>query len=72
MNNLETIGYRCKCLRKSLNITQDKVASDTGYTNKSISAFENGRVNNALILLWYINHDLEGVLKNGKKQNCDR
>lgn len=67
MTNLKTIGHECKRLRRSLNITQDVVAKETGYTSKSISAFENGRVNNALILLWYIRHGLRGVSNNGKK-----
>lgn len=67
MTNLKLIGCECKRLRRSLNITQQMVADETGYTSKSISAFENGRVNNALILLWYIKHGLKGVSDNGKK-----
>ena len=65
MGDLKVLGKRCKRLRKSLSKTQLDVANETGYSFKSISAFENGRVNNAIILLWYINHGLEGSVTNG-------
>ena len=70
MTNLKVIGHKCKILRRSLALTQNDVAKETGYTSKSISAFENGRVNNAIILMWYINHGLEGVKSNGNKKTC--
>lgn len=70
MTDLKTVGRKCQRLRKSLNIRQSQVAKEIGYTPKSISAFENGRVNNAIILLWYINHGLEGVENNGNKKTC--
>ena len=70
MGDLKVLGLRCKRLRKSLSKTQLDVANDTGYSFKSISAFENGRVNNAIILLWYINHGLEGSERNGDKKTC--
>jgi len=68
--DLKILGQKCRSLRKSLNVRQYEVANETGYTVKSISAFENGRVNNAIILLWYINHGLEGGLINGKSETC--
>ena len=70
MTDLKILGCKCKRLRRSLSKTQLDVANETGYTSKSISAFENGRVNNAIILLWYINHGLEGDDKNGNKKTC--
>ena len=68
MTDLKMLGRRCKNLRRSLSKTQTDVANETGYTSKSISAFENGRVNNAIILLWYINHGLEGGLNYGNSE----
>lgn len=70
MGDLKVLGRRCKRLRRSLCKTQSDVANETGYTSKSISAFENGRVNNALILMWYINHGLEGSVTSGDKKTC--
>lgn len=58
MYDLKTLGVQCKRLRRTLDIKQTQVATETGYSQKSISAFESGRTNNALILLWYINHGL--------------
>lgn len=70
MTDLKVLGRKCKRLRKSLSKTQTDVANDTGYSFKSISAFENGRANNAIILLWYINHGLEEGVINGNKKTC--
>lgn len=72
MTDLKLLGRKCKSLRRSLSKTQSDVANETGYTSKSISAFENGRVNNAIILLWYINHGLEGGLNHGNKETCNK
>lgn len=58
MYDLKALGVHCKRLRRTLDIKQTQVAIETGYSLKTISAFENGRNNNALILLWYINHGL--------------
>lgn len=58
MYDLKALGVHCKRLRRTLDIKQTQVAIETGYSLKTISAFERGRTNNALILLWYINHGL--------------
>ena len=50
------MGQTCKELRVELGITQQQVADETGYSYRNISSFENGRNNNACILLWYISH----------------
>ena len=34
------------------------VANETKYSVKTISAFETGRLNNAYLLMWYIDHGL--------------
>ena len=59
VTDLKKLGEKCKHFRRSKHIHQNKVAKETGYSNKSISAFENGRVNNALILIWYINNGMD-------------
>lgn len=56
---LDSIGKKCKVFRKRLGIKQKQVATETGYGVKSVSAFENGRLNNALILLWYFSRGLD-------------
>ena len=56
---LDSIGKKCKVFRKRLGIKQKQVAHETGYGIKSVSAFENGRLNNALILLWYFSRGLD-------------
>ena len=59
VTDLKRLGGKCKHFRRSKNIQQNRVAKETGYSNKSISAFENGRVNNAIILIWYINNGMD-------------
>ena len=59
ITDLKRFGGKCKHFRRSKHIYQNRVASETGYSNKSISAFENGRVNNAIILLWYVNNGMD-------------
>lgn len=54
----------CKAYRESIGYTQLEVSKDIGYSVASISAFENGRVNNAQILLWYIQKGM--VIEDGK------
>lgn len=48
----------CKRVRLENHMTQLQVAEKVGYGVKTISAFEHGRVNNALLLLWYLEHGL--------------
>ena len=56
---LKQIGTACKQRRKKLGLTQYAVAVETGYSIKTISAFETGRTNNAILLVWYMNHGLD-------------
>ena len=57
-NHLVELGIRCKRFRRKIGIKQKQVAIETGYSDKTISMFETGRVNNAKILYWYIRHGL--------------
>ena len=59
MNDImKPIGKACKRLRKNIKYTQQMVANETKYSVKTISAFETGRLNNAYLLMWYIDHGL--------------
>ena len=59
MNDImKPICKACKRLRRDLNYTQQMVANETNYSVKTVSAFETGRLNNAFLLMWYINHGL--------------
>lgn len=72
MYDLKAVGVQCKRLRRTLDIKQTQVAIETGYSLKTISAFENGRTNNALILLWYLNHGLNRDIIRGCKYGAEK
>lgn len=53
------IGHRCGIYRKKiLKSLQKDVAQETGFSIGNVSAFETGRNDSALILLWYLCHGL--------------
>ena len=55
----KTIGKMCADWRKSEGgYSQKQIADDLGLSPETISAFEHGRTNNAVILSWYIEHGL--------------
>lgn len=57
--NMLTLGHKCALYRKKiLKCTQIEVAKDTGFTVSNVSAFETGRNDSSLILLWYLSHGL--------------
>lgn len=58
ITSLREIGRRCKRYRTDIGLYQSDVAKDTGYSIENISSFENGRNDNARILLWYIAHGM--------------
>lgn len=64
MNCMRTMGKSCKRHRKRIGYTQKQVAQETKYSVKTISAFETGRLNNAMLLLWYVEHGL--ILDKGR------
>lgn len=55
---IHDIALMCSLFRLKIGATQKDVAKETGYTVQSISAFENGRTNNAEIFSWYIEKGL--------------
>jgi len=55
----------CKRVRREKHLTQKQVAEKIGYGEKTISAFENGKVNNAYVLLWYLDNGLIKYIKEG-------
>lgn len=64
--NLEHFGRKMKEIRKNLNLNQNKIAEETGITDKTIRRIENGKVLPALdtleILSAYYNTDLISLL----------
>lgn len=58
MKSLYEIGQKCKKHRVINGYLQSDVARDTGYSSENVSSFENGRNDNARILLWYLEHGL--------------
>lgn len=53
---LKALGNRCRAFRRDNGYTVEQIAKDTNYGIRSIYAFEEGKCNNAIILLWYISH----------------
>ena len=57
--NMLVVGRRCGLYRKLvLKCRQVDVANETGFTVSNVSAFETGRNDSSLILLWYLSHGL--------------
>ena len=54
INDLKTIGQRCKEYREKLGLYQSHVAEQTGYSKENVSAFETGRNDNVRIFMWYV------------------
>lgn len=53
---IHDIGKSCKIWRRRKGYSQSDVARDTGYSYVNVSAFETGRNDNGMILLWYFLH----------------
>lgn len=51
---LKHIGKICRDFRKERGITVDEIAEKTYYSKWNIYAFEEGKVNNIMIFLTYI------------------
>lgn len=59
MVDMSFIGARCRRYRRNvLKIELQDVANTLGYSRENISAFESGRNDNSLILLWYLSQGL--------------
>ena len=52
------MGAKCAEFRKTIDVKQSEIASDLNVSVETISAFENGRTNNARVLMWYIEHGM--------------
>lgn len=57
--NIKEIGAKCAEFRRAQNIHQTVIANELGVSPETISAFEHGRTNNAVVLSWYISHGLK-------------
>ena len=68
---LKDIGKACGDYRRKKHLTQKYVASKTGYNDRTVSLFERGGSNNAIILLWYITDgfDVGGVMSGKVKDS---
>ena len=53
-NNITPLAIMGGANRRQAKVKQSEVAKELGYSLENISAFENGRNNNAEILLYYI------------------
>ena len=54
-NRLKDLCKQAQINRTNAGVTQKAVAYELGYSVENISAFENGRNNNAEILNYYVN-----------------
>lgn len=58
----------CRIFRQLKGYLQMQIAEETGYSQRIISRFENGELNNAIVYNWYITHgyqpyyDYRGIL----------
>lgn len=52
--DLKTIGANCRKWRVSSGISQKEMADITGCTQSTISKFEQGKLNNALFMVFYL------------------
>ena len=53
-DNLRKLGRECKAFRELLDYTQSEVAQELKVSDKTISAFECGRNDSAILLCWYL------------------
>lgn len=57
--DIKELGEKCAEYRKQNKILQSEIADELGVSTETISAFEHGRTNNAVVLSWYIRHGLK-------------
>lgn len=56
--NLKNVGSACQRFRKRIGKRQIDVATDIKCSVENISAFETGRNNSVIILLWYFDNGM--------------
>ena len=54
--NMFWVGTVCKICRRRAGKTVAEMARETDYSLSNIYAFENGRNNNIVLLMWYFEH----------------
>lgn len=57
---LKDLGRKCKLFRISKGYRLIDVAHETNYSVQTVSHFERGRDNNAIIFEWYVNNGYTG------------
>lgn len=68
MIDMKNVGAICAAARRKSGMTQKNVADYLGYSIQNISHFENGRIDNSFILLYYMGKfgiDIKEVLHHG-------
>lgn len=58
MLDMAAIAEICSKARKRAGLLQHKIAACTGYEQSTISMFERGHINNARLLMWYVQNVL--------------
>lgn len=53
---IKHIGISCRRWRLSMGYNVKQICDETGYCASSISLFEHGENNNAILFMWYIAH----------------
>ena len=58
-DTLKSIGESCREWRKNMRMSLREVADLMGCSLQAVSRFELGHMNNAVMLLWYIENGAE-------------
>ena len=58
-DTLKSIGESCREWRKNMRMSLREVADLMGCSIQAVSRFELGHINNAVMLLWYIENGAE-------------
>ena len=55
---MDKVSINCQDFRIAQGVTQGDVAREVQCSIENVSAFENSRNDNYIILLWYLNHGM--------------
>ena len=69
-DELQIIGQECQNHRRRINIRQEQVGDEIGYSKQTISQFENGHNNNLYIFAWYLMNGLNTDRLKNKIRGC--
>ena len=53
------LGKSCKIWRQTMDYKLNDISEDTGYSVATISQFERGLNDNAVIFIWYLSHGFD-------------